>query len=98
MSASSDTTVKVWDLSKGMCTSTLRTHKDYVRCLGYARGTEAVVSGGLDCSIFLWDVNTLNSLTASNNTVTSALNTVVRSTSWLGHYCYILFSDTENDN
>ena len=31
MSASSDTTLKVWDTAKGSCLSTLRTHKDYVR-------------------------------------------------------------------
>lgn len=31
MSASSDTTLKVWDISRGTCLSTLRTHKDYVR-------------------------------------------------------------------
>ena len=31
MSASSDTTLKVWDTTKGTCLSTLRTHKDYVR-------------------------------------------------------------------
>ena len=29
------------------------------------------MSAGLDRSIFLWDVNTLTALTASNNTVTS---------------------------
>lgn len=31
MSASSDTTLKVWDIARGTCLSTLRTHKDYVR-------------------------------------------------------------------
>ena len=34
-------------------------------------GCECVASVGLDRSIFLWDVNTLTALTASNNTVTS---------------------------
>ena len=71
MSASSDTTVKVWDTKKGSCTSTLRTHKDYVRCLAYAPGTETVVSAGLDCAIYLWDISTLLALTATKNTVTS---------------------------
>lgn len=46
-------------------------HKDYVRCLGYAPATETVVSGGLDCNIYLWDVKSLTNLTKSNNTVTS---------------------------
>ena len=71
ISASSDTTVKVWNAHKGFCMSTLRTHKDYVKALAYARDREQVASAGLDRAIFLWDVNTLTALTASNNTVTS---------------------------
>ncbi|XP_014262555.1 WD repeat-containing protein 48 [Cimex lectularius] len=72
ISASSDTTVKVWNAHKGFCMSTLRTHKDYVRALAYAKDIEQVASAGLDRSIFLWDVNTLTTLTASNNTVTTS--------------------------
>merc|ERR1719166_787911 len=60
ISASSDTTVKVWNAHKGFCMSTLRTHKDYVKALAYARDREQVASAGLDKAIFLWDVNTLN--------------------------------------
>ncbi|XP_076056582.1 WD repeat-containing protein 48 [Oratosquilla oratoria] len=75
ISASSDTTVKVWNAHKGFCMSTLRTHKDYVKALAYARDREQVASAGLDKAIFLWDVQTLTALTASNNTVTtSSLN------------------------
>uniref|UniRef100_T1JLA6 WD repeat-containing protein 48 homolog n=1 Tax=Strigamia maritima TaxID=126957 RepID=T1JLA6_STRMM len=75
ISASSDTTVKVWNAHKGFCMSTLRTHKDYVKALAYARDREQVASAGLDRAIFLWDVNVLTALTASNNTVTtSSLN------------------------
>ena len=73
LSASSDTTVKVWDSGRGFCMSTLRTHRDYVKALAYARIKELVASGGLDRQIFLWDVNTLTALTATNNTVTSEL-------------------------
>ena len=75
ISASSDTTVKVWNAHKGFCMSTLRTHKDYVKALAYAKDKEQVASAGLDKTIFLWDVQTLTALTASNNTVTtSSLN------------------------
>ncbi|XP_071495123.1 WD repeat-containing protein 48-like [Diadema antillarum] len=75
ISASSDTTVKVWNAHKGFCMSTLRTHKDYVKALAYAKDKEWVASAGLDKQIFLWDVNTLTALTATNNTVTtSSLN------------------------
>ena len=75
ISASSDNTVKVWNACKGFCMSTLRTHKDYVKALAYAKDIDQVASAGLDRNIFLWDVNTLTALTASNNTVTtSSLN------------------------
>lgn len=72
ISASSDSTVKVWDAVKGYCMSTLRTHRDYVKALAYARDKEIVASGALDKQIFLWDVNTLTALTATNNTVTTS--------------------------
>ena len=48
ISASSDTTVKVWNAHKGFCMSTLRTHKDYVKALAYAKDREQVASAGLD--------------------------------------------------
>jgi len=51
--------------------STLRTHKDYVKTLAYAKDRELVASGGFDKQIFLWDVNVLTALTATNNTVIS---------------------------
>ncbi|TPP58140.1 WD repeat-containing protein 48 [Fasciola gigantica] len=72
ISASNDTTVKVWNATKGFCMSTLRTHRDYVRVLAYARHREEVASAGLDRSIFLWDVRTLTALTPTNNTVTTS--------------------------
>lgn len=76
ISASSDTTVKLWGLRKeNTCLSTLRTHKDYVRALAYARDKEVVASAGLDKTIFMWDVNMLTTLTTTNNTVTSMLIT-----------------------
>lgn len=64
--------------------STLRTHRDYVQALAYARDREQVASAGLDKQIFLWDVNTLTALTASNNTVTSTYQ--------FNHKFWIIFS------
>lgn len=40
ISASCDTTVKVWNAHKGFCMSTLRTHRDYVQALAYAKDRE----------------------------------------------------------
>ena len=34
ISASNDQSLKVWNAKKSSCLSTLRTHKDYVSCLG----------------------------------------------------------------
>lgn len=74
ISASSDTTVKVWNARKGFCMSTLRTHKDCVRALAYAsEPQEMVASSGLDRCVYLWDVAMLTKLTALNNTITSKL-------------------------
>ncbi|KAH9527404.1 WD repeat-containing protein 48 [Dermatophagoides farinae] len=61
----------VWNAHKGICMSTLRTHRDYVKALAYAKDKELVASAGLDKAIYLWDVNTLTQLTTSNNTVTT---------------------------
>lgn len=58
--------------------STLRTHRDYVRALAYARDVEMVASGGFDQLIYLWDIATLTKLTALNNTVTSKLNKLLQ--------------------
>ena len=57
----------------GVCMFLISFNKfqDYVKALAYAKDKEQVASAGLDRSIFLWDVNTLTALTASNNTVTS---------------------------
>ncbi|VDL97961.1 unnamed protein product [Schistocephalus solidus] len=73
ISASNDTTVKVWNARTGFCMSTLPTHKDYVLALAYAQHREEVASAGLDHAIFLWDVKTLRNLTPKNNTVTNSI-------------------------
>ena len=71
MSASSDTSLKIWETSRGTCTSTLKPHKDYIQALAYAPATEMAVSASLDHGLFLWDINSLTSLTTAKNTVTS---------------------------
>ncbi|KIH53821.1 WD domain, G-beta repeat protein [Ancylostoma duodenale] len=72
LSASNDTTVKVWNATKHFCMSTLRTHKDYVSCLAYAKEHERAASAGYDQSVYLWDIATLTKLTTTNNTVTTS--------------------------
>lgn len=79
--------------------STLRTHKDYVKVLAYAKDKEQVASAGFDRAIFLWDVNTLTALTASNNTVTSIVfHYFLNSWSVLPSFYFTASSLTGNKN
>lgn len=71
ISVSNDTTIKVWNAHQGFCLSTLRSHKDYAKCLACARDREIVASAGLDRIIYLWDIQALTMLTATKNTVTT---------------------------
>lgn len=71
ISVSNDTTIKVWNAHQGFCLSTLRSHKDYAKCLAYAKDREIVASAGFDKMIYLWDIQALTMLTATKNTVTT---------------------------
>ena len=82
-SASSDATLKLWDTQSGQCTATLRTHKDYIKALAYSPEREVAVSGGLENSIFLWDLNTLANLT-SPTTPSLVWGGEERGTGWEG--------------
>ena len=62
--------IRIYDATKVTLNLTIFC-QDYVKALAYAKEREQVASAGLDRAIFLWDVNTLTALTASNNTVTS---------------------------
>ena len=63
-SCSSDNCVKVWDLEKKECLSTLRHHKDYVKALGYDEGRKRLVSGGVDNTIYYYDLHTEQVITS----------------------------------
>eukprot|EP01135_Chromosphaera_perkinsii_P011231 Nk52_evm12s2367 gene=Nk52_evmTU12s2367 len=59
LSASSDTTVKMWNLLDGSCLSTLTNHNDYVKALACGRRSARFVSAGLDRMVYMYDVETL---------------------------------------
>lgn len=71
ISVSNDTTIKVWNAHQGFCLSTLRSHKDYAKCLAHAKEREVVASAGFDRMIYLWDIQALTMLTATKNTITT---------------------------
>ncbi|KAF2137220.1 uncharacterized protein K452DRAFT_321916 [Aplosporella prunicola CBS 121167] len=57
MSASDDTTVRLWDLPSDASTQTFVGHQDYVRCGGFMPGQadRLLYSGSYDQTVRLWD-------------------------------------------
>ncbi|KKY14237.1 putative small nucleolar ribonucleoprotein complex subunit [Diplodia seriata] len=57
MSASDDTTVRLWDLPSDKSTQTFVGHQDYVRCGGFMPGQAGrlLFSGSYDQTVRLWD-------------------------------------------
>jgi len=58
-SASSDTTVKIWNIHSGACLKTLRGHDDLVEPLVELTNS-ILVSGSLDCSIKFWNLDKIS--------------------------------------
>ncbi|KAL7275830.1 U3 small nucleolar RNA-associated protein 15 [Rhizina undulata] len=57
LSASDDSSVRLWDLPTGKSTNTFLGHDDYVRAAAFLPGSAAtmVVSGGYDGTVRVWD-------------------------------------------
>uniref|UniRef100_A0A1I7T2C8 WD_REPEATS_REGION domain-containing protein n=1 Tax=Caenorhabditis tropicalis TaxID=1561998 RepID=A0A1I7T2C8_9PELO len=82
MSASNDTTVKIWNIerdNKHRYVDCIRTHKDYVSCLAYASGVEKAISASFDNNIFAYDINanfkTVNNFTGCKDSIYSIATT-----------------------
>ena len=45
----------------------LKSKKDYVKCLSYAKDKELLASAGFDKNIFIWDINTGIALNQNSN-------------------------------
>ncbi|CAI5445919.1 unnamed protein product [Caenorhabditis angaria] len=78
ISASNDSTIKVWNLEKDnrhSCINTIRAHKDYVSCLAYAPLVEKAASAGFDHNVFLYDIannaKIINTLSGSKDSIYS---------------------------
>eukprot|EP01083_Nonionella_stella_P289738 985959_1 len=56
LTSSTDTFLKLWNLSNGDCVQTIERHSDFIECLAYSGHTQTVASAGLDNQVFLWDV------------------------------------------
>lgn len=56
-SASSDGTIRLWEVDTGFPISILRAHANWVWHLQFAPASQNFVSGGADTRLFLWDVD-----------------------------------------
>jgi len=73
ISGSKDNSIKLWDLSKGICIRTLYGHTNSVNCL-LVLSQNQLASGSNDNSIIIWDLSKgtcLKTLNWNLNTVTS---------------------------
>jgi WD40 repeat protein len=56
-SSSIDKTVRVWDVSTGVCVMILEGHRSGVLAVAYSKRGTFIASGGKDMRIRLWDAN-----------------------------------------
>ena len=57
VSASDDTSVRIWDYSTKSCVKVLLGHQDFAFCCCFNFKTTLVVSGSFDESIKIWDIS-----------------------------------------
>jgi WD40 repeat protein len=57
IASGNDTTIKVWDLIKGICVRSLTGHKDFINSLIFIKRDNSLVSGSHDKSIKIWSLN-----------------------------------------
>ncbi|KAH6985561.1 hypothetical protein EDB80DRAFT_873167 [Ilyonectria destructans] len=57
-SASSDSTVKVWDATTGHCQATLKGHRNEVRSVAFSPNNQRLASSSNDSTVKVWDAAT----------------------------------------
>ncbi|XRB15424.1 EF-hand domain-containing protein [Pseudoscourfieldia marina] len=75
VSASDDSTVRIWDATTGACISVLEGHTGQVESASYSADGTRIVSASYDKSVRVWDATTgacLSVLEGHSSTVTSA--------------------------
>jgi len=79
ISASSDSTIKIWDRSTSECIQTLNEHSNEVNTLALTPNGDRIISGSSDATIKIWNTDTgecQQTLTGHSDAINSvALNT-----------------------
>ncbi len=57
-SASSDQTIKIWDINSGKCLNTLQGHTRWINSVNFNANGEILASGSADETIKIWDIKT----------------------------------------
>jgi len=73
-SASSDCTVKIWDVSSGDCLQMLKDHSDQVHSVAFSHNSICLASASVDHTVKMWDVSSgacLQTLEGHSNLVSS---------------------------
>lgn len=58
ISASKDSTIRIWDVNTGKCLKTIKDHSGRVSSAAYSPDMKSIVSTSRDSTICIWDVNT----------------------------------------
>lgn len=55
-SASFDSTVRLWDVERGVCQSTLVKHSEPVYSVAFSPDGRLLATGSFDKAIYIWDI------------------------------------------
>jgi transducin (beta)-like 1 len=55
-SASFDSTVRLWDVERGVCQSTLVKHSEPVYSVSFSPDGRLLATGSFDKAIYIWDI------------------------------------------
>ncbi len=72
-----DKTIKIWQASKGDCLTSFRAHNSWVSSINYDKSHNTLVSCSWDCSIKLWNINTMQNTLSLHEENSNALHCVV---------------------
>ncbi len=64
-SASFDSTVRLWDVERGVCQSTLVKHSEPVYSVSFSPDGRLLATGSFDKAIYIWDI-AVNKILSSN--------------------------------